>query len=209
LQGYSRSPSCLNDPRIRIVRDVDAPESAALGASAKYHWYWHGLVDDGYHFAVDDDIEYPPDYIARSVAKIEQYGRRAIVGYHGAIYRKKVRNYFRDRAAWPFDRACDVDRFVHIIGTGTSAMHASTLRLTREDFAQANSCDLYLGIACQRQQVPMLCIARHRGYLRALPLAADPRSASGPEEYARRMVEIHDTWNPWVLHVTDSTPATD
>src|SRR5688572_28962914 len=86
LQRYVEQPACLDNPKVRVVRDEDAPWSAAVGASAKFHWLWRGLVEDGYHFQVDDDIIYPSDYVSRCIDKIEQYGRRAVVGYHGAIY---------------------------------------------------------------------------------------------------------------------------
>jgi hypothetical protein len=200
LQGYNHVPDCLRDPKVSVVRDNEAPESAVLGASAKFHWLWHGLVDVGYHFTVDDDIIYPPDYVSRCVAKIEQYGRRAVVGYHGILYKKRVQDYFRDRRCWTFRHKCDSGRFVHTLGTGTASFHTSTLKLTRADFAQANSCDLYLGIACQKQRVPVVCLARKTGYLKPLPLSADPRAASAPDEYARRMVEIHDSWPNWEVH---------
>lgn len=200
LQGYSDVPACLRDDRVSVLRDVDAPESAALGASAKFHWLWHELVADGYHFQIDDDIQYPPDYVIKCVKKIDEYGRKAIVGFHGAIYQPKMRQYFRDRKLWSYEASNDVDRFVHILGTGTASFHTSALKLTRDDFAQGNSCDLYLGIACQKQRVPVVCLWRPKGYLKSLPLASDPRSCSGPEEYARRMVKIHDTWSPWTIH---------
>lgn len=200
LQGYDRVPDCLRHEKITVVRDISARESAHLGASAKFHWLWQGAVAEGYHFQIDDDIEYPSDYVRYCVQKIDEYGRRAVVGFHGAIYKTKMRNYFRDRQTWHFSRANDVDRFVHILGTGTASFHTSALKLTRSDFALPNSCDLYLGIACQRQRVPVVCLAREADYLKPLPLGADPRSASAPEAYARRMVEIHDTWEPWVIN---------
>lgn len=200
LQRYTETPAYLEHEKIQVLRDGLAPESAALGASAKFHWLWHGLVDDGYHFTVDDDIVYPSDYVSYCIGKIEEYGRRAIVGFHGAIYKPRMRHYFKDRQTWHFEHECDADRFVHILGTGTASFHTSTLKLTRADFAQGNSCDLYLGIACQKQHVPVVCLKRAGGYLKSLPLAADPRAASAPKEYQRRMVEIHDTWSPWVIN---------
>lgn len=203
LQGYDRTPTCLDDPRVAIIRDTDAPESAALGASAKYHWLWSGEVADGHHVVIDDDIEYPPDYVQFCVRKIDEYGRRAVVGFHGAIYKERVERYFRDRQSWGFNRGCDTDRFVHMIGTGTTAHHTSAIRLTREDFAAPNSCDLFLGIACQRQRVPMVCLERPAGYLKALPLAADPRAASAPVEYERRMVELWRSWQQWTIHTCE------
>lgn len=200
LQGHDRVPDCLHHNKVTVVRDISAPESAHLGASAKFHWLWQGAVAEGYHFTVDDDIEYPSDYVARSVAKIEEHKRRAIVGHHGILYKEQVRRYFRDRTCWRFDKACESDRFVHTLGTGTAGWHTTTLRLTRSDFALPNSCDLFLGIAAQRQRVPVLCMARPRGYLRALPLAFDNRSCSAPEEYGRRQAEIYKTWTPWVVN---------
>jgi len=196
LQGYEYTPACLDDPRVTVATGPDS----AFGASAKYHWVWDGLVVDGYHFAVDDDIEYPPDYVQRCIAKIDEYGKRAVVGFHGAVYKETVRKYFRDREVWRFDKACETNRFVHMLGTGTSAMHTSTMRLTREDFTAANSCDLFLALACQRQQVPMLCIARPAQYLKALRTAFDPRSASASEDYARRMVELHGSIPEWRIY---------
>ena len=200
LQGYIGTPLCLGDPKIRVLRDTDAPESAALGASAKFHWLWHGIVGDGYHFTVDDDIVYPPDYVERCVHKIDEHDRRVVVGYHGMIYPPRMVRYFKDRRVWPYDHGCDADRFVHAIGTGTASFHTSALRLTRDDFALPNSCDLYLGIACQRQRVPMLCLERKTGYLKPLKSARDKRSVSAPDDYARRMIEIHETWGPWKLY---------
>jgi hypothetical protein len=200
LQGYGKLPECLHHHKVHVIRDREAPESAALGASAKFHWLWHELVTDGYHFTVDDDIEYPPDYVSYSVSKIEAYGCGTVVGFHGAIYKPRMVRYFKDRRAWPYDRRCDADRFVHILGTGTVSFRTSAIRLTRDDFAQANSCDLYLGIAAQKQHVPMLCLERPHRYLKPLPLARDKRSCGAPEEYARRMVEIHDTWPNWEIY---------
>jgi len=200
LQGYSHVPACLEDPRVTVLRDTDAPESAALGASAKYHWYWHGLVEDGYHLAVDDDIEYPPDYVQRCMSAIGD--RRVVVGFHGGTYRTPMRRYFRDRQVYRFDKPLAADTFVHMLGTGTTAMHTSALRLTSEDFTAPNSCDLFIAIAGQRQQVPMLCLARNRGYLRALPLAYDERAASADEGYAARMVALHATVPEWKVYTT-------
>ena len=200
LQGYAEVPACLRDDKVFIVRDISAPESARLGASAKFHWLWQGAVATGHHFSIDDDIVYPPDYVERCVRKIDEHDRRVVVGYHGLLYPPRMVRYFKDRRAWPYDHGCDSDRFVHAIGTGTASFHTSALKLTRGDFAQPNSCDLYLGIACQRQRVPMLCLERKTGYLKPLPLARDKRGCGKADDYARRMVEIHDTWIPWKIY---------
>jgi hypothetical protein len=200
LQGYAQTPACLDDPRVTVLRDADAPESAAKGASAKFHWHWHGLLADGYHVVIDDDIEYPADYVRRCVAAIDRHDRRPIVGFHGMIYKRRVSSYFRDRRVWPFDKRCRTDVPVHALGTGTTAYHTSAIRLTPADFAEPNSCDLFLGLAAQRQRVPMLCLARPSGYLKALPLASDPRACAGPSDYETRMARLHASIPHWEIH---------
>jgi hypothetical protein len=200
LQGYAETPACLRNDKVFIVRDISAPESARLGASAKFHWQWRRLVAQGYHFIVDDDIEYPPDYVQYCVRKIDEHERRPIVGFHGMVYKSRVTNYFSDRRLWPFNKSCKVDRFVHALGTGTTAFHTSAIRLTAADFAEPNSCDLYLGLAAQRQRVPMLCLARESGYLKALPLASDPRACSGPNAYEQRMARLHASIPRWEIY---------
>jgi hypothetical protein len=199
LQGYAVVPDYLRNDKISIVRDISASASARLGASAKFHWLWHGAVAEGYHFTVDDDIVYPADYVDRCIRKIDEHDRRVVVGFHGLTYPERMVRYFKDRRAWPYDHGCDSDRFVHALGTGTASFHTSALRLVREDFAQPNSCDLYLGIACQRQRVPMLCLERKTGYLKPLPLGRDKRGCGKAPDYDRRMIEIFNTWSPWEI----------
>lgn len=46
-------------------------------------------ADDDWLFTIDDDLFYPPDYVATSIAMLEKCNvEHAIGGYHGSIYRK-------------------------------------------------------------------------------------------------------------------------
>ncbi|MFV0361056.1 glycosyltransferase family A protein [Tropicimonas sp.] len=49
---------------------------------------------------VDDDVIYPPDFVARSVAQMERFGDRGILGgYHGSIYARPKFSFNRRKFA--------------------------------------------------------------------------------------------------------------
>lgn len=208
LQGYPSAPACLDDPKVTIVHGQDQPKWLALGGSAKFYWLCSGLVASGYHFTIDDDIVYPPDYVRRCIERIDRHGRKVAVGYHGVVYRDPCRNVFRDRDGWRFADACPEDSYVHVIGTGTLAHHTSTLKLSYEDFGAGNSCDIWFGIACQNQRVPLLCLARPTGYLTSdRELDQDERAVSAQRGQGERQAGFVNSWAPWrILRPTVALP---
>lgn len=200
LQGYDAVPDCLRDPRVVVVDGRDQPAWLALKSTAKLFWIAQGLVEPGIHLTVDDDIAYPEHYVAGCAAAIDRFERRAVVGYHGAIYGPDVRHLYRDRREWHFEKACEAELAVHTLGTGVIAWHTSTLRLTPEDLPDWDAIDFRIAIAAQRQRVPMICLGRPAGYLKALQLADDPRACSGRDDYLERMVAFQRSHSPWVVY---------
>ncbi len=200
LEGYDTIPDFLRDPRITVVAGRDHPQWLELRSNSKLFWIAQGLVDEGIHITVDDDILYPSDYVSQCASKIERYQRKAIVGFHGSVFKSDMGDIFRDRQLWHFDQACPTDVGVHMIGTGTTAWHTSTLRLMPDDVHDWDAVDFRVAIAAQRQRVPMVCLARDAGYLRALPLASDPRSCSELTSYKERMAGFYREHSPWTVH---------
>ena len=86
LNGYGDVPEFLADDRIDVARSEDHGD---LGDAGKMFWAAEPGVD--YHLACDDDILYPADYVARMVAEVDRYGRRALVGCHGALMHDRPR----------------------------------------------------------------------------------------------------------------------
>lgn len=200
LQGYDATPECLRHPKITIADGRDHPQWLAIKSTAKLFWVAQGLVADGVHLCVDDDILYPADYAAHVAGKIERYERKAIVGFHGARYRDTVNHIYRDRTEWHYEKLCASDVPVHTIGSGTIGWHTSALRLTFEDLPDWDAVDYRIAIAAQKQRVPMLCLQRRDGWLKSLPLAADPRSCSGLSDYTDRILGFFREWPSWRLH---------
>jgi hypothetical protein len=194
LQGYTQAPDCLRDRKITIADGRDHPDWLALKSTAKLFWAAEGLVADGVHLTVDDDILYPPDYAATLAARIDYYDRKAVVGYHGAIWDGS----FRDRQVLHFEKALSHDTPVHTLGTGTTAWHTSSLKLT--ELGDWDGVDWTVAIAAQKQRLPMMCLARPAGYLKQLPEGDDPRSCAALDSYPQRMLEAYRSHPNWELH---------
>ncbi|MES0826274.1 hypothetical protein [Ruegeria sp. SCP11] len=60
--------------------------------------FYPDTSDAKYVLLLDDDIDFPPDYVARTVACFESFGeRRVIAGYHGSTYTRPVFGKRSDR----------------------------------------------------------------------------------------------------------------
>ncbi len=156
LNKYKDVPEILGRRRVTVARSQQHKDR---GDAGKFFW-----VDGtkGYVLTCDDDILYPHDYVATMTRAVERYRRKAIVGVHGAIIEERPSDYYNSRSVLhcKYDQA--EDRQVHVLGTGTTCFHSSTLRVRSADFQHPNMADVWLSLAARRQKTPMVCVA-HRG----------------------------------------------
>ncbi len=163
LNGYDRIPRFLADERIVVA---ESRSTGDRGDAGKFYWADQA---DGYVLTCDDDIDYPADYVAQLLDGIERHGRRAVVGFHGAVLHEPLVDYYRSRRLFHFSQALRRDSPVHVLGTGVCGYHASTWMVGATQFARPNMADIYFGLAAQEQQVPFICLRRETGWLRELP----------------------------------------
>jgi len=159
LNDYKYVPSFLKHKKIVVARSQDFED---FGSNAKFFWAEH---IKGYHFTIDDDIIYPPDYIAYLIKAIESYHRKVVVGIHGVIVNHKVTNYYQDKRTIHFAASLKKSRYVTVLGNGTIGYHTQTLSLKLSDFLTRNMDDLWLAIQAKKQGVPLVCLTRKRKYL--------------------------------------------
>jgi hypothetical protein len=149
---------------------------------------------------VDDDIAYPPDYVAALLKRLEHYGREAVLGVHGVLLPEQAEGYFSAhyRKVHLFSQGLEADALVNVLGTGTMACHSSVLQgLSLDQFQEPGMADLYLASWCHQRQIPLIAIARHEGWLEQL---GDPEADSlwveyrhsDPEQSA--LVRAHRPW---------------
>jgi FkbM family methyltransferase len=163
LNNFESVPAFLNDPRIVIARSQEHGDQRDNGK-----FFFAERLAEGYHFTVDDDIVYPPDYVATTIAKIEQYDRRAAIGVHGLNLADPLESYTVGREMFHFKYAVERDQFVQLVGTGTLAYHTSTLRVSMADLKTTGMADLWFAIRAREHGVPLIVQARTKNWLRPI-----------------------------------------
>jgi len=159
---YPRLPDFLKHPKICALWSCDTP-FGDQGDAGKYFW---SSAIKGYHIICDDDVLYPPDFIALLVAAVDKYRQKAVVGFHGAILTEPFQQYYGSRRTFHFGAALGEDVPVHIVaGAGGVAFHTSTLKVCREDFKHPNMGDIWFGLLAQKQKVPLICLEHPSGWL--------------------------------------------
>ncbi|MEV6041158.1 FkbM family methyltransferase [Nonomuraea sp. NPDC052116] len=197
LNDYPAVPPFLDHPRISVAT---SQEHGDRGDAGKFFWAEQA---SGYVVLCDDDIRYPPDYVGRILAAIDLYGRRSVVGFHGATMKEPVTDYHRSRRVHHFSGELETDTPVHLLGTGAAGYHASTLRIRSADFPAPNMADLFFAIAGQHQRVPFTCLAHGRGWLTGIPgLSGDSIYARsvGDAAFRAEMTRTARQAGTWILH---------
>lgn len=166
LNGYDDVPAVLEHPRIWVARSQDHGDRRDNGK-----FFFAARLPRGHHLTVDDDIDYPSDHVAQLVARVEQYDRRAVVGLHGVVVSEPVTSYFgsASRSVRHFSRPLAVDEAVHVLGTGTTAMHTDALRLGPDDLPTTGMADVWLAVAAHARGIPLVAVSRPDATLRPLP----------------------------------------
>lgn len=165
LNGYRTVPSFLKSTSIVVARSEDHGDRM----DASKFWWSTELRQLGcYHFTLDDDIDYPSNYVSRLKSAIDRYDRRAIVGVLGMLYPGEITNpYGSGRRMFSFWAHLARDTIVNMIGTGTMAYHTGTMPIRWQDFPMQLMPDPGVAITAQRCRVPMVIVARRGQWLRA------------------------------------------
>lgn len=122
-------------------------------------------VRPGYVCTIDDDLEYPDDYVQTLIRKIEFYERRAVVGLHGTIYGKPLRSFFKGRVLLHFEEGVERDTVVNQLGTGTVAFHTSTIKPDSSWFKDSGMADVWFAVEAKKRGVPLISIERPEEWL--------------------------------------------
>lgn len=169
LDRYESIPDFVRDchPQVQVYLSHDYP---GLRDNGKFLAF-AAQTGDCYYFTADDDILYPPDYVASMIRRIEHYGREAVIGVHGVLLPEEAEGYFSVyRKVLMFKRELEHDALVNNLGSGTVAFHSTLLRgLELEHFQESGMADLYLSVFCKQRNIPMIAIARPDDWLQELP----------------------------------------
>ncbi len=163
LNDYQHVPGFLMKKGISVFRSQD--EIGDLGDVGKFY---RCESIHGYHFTMDDDLIYPPDYIETLIKNIEENGREMVVSFHGRIFNKfPIRSYYH---SYSTAVACLKDWNdnikAHVLGTGVLGYHTDTLKVDLADFKTLNMSDIWFGVICEKQNIERLIIQHPGGWIR-------------------------------------------
>lgn len=160
LNEYPHIPSWLSHyPKVSPF--LSKKEKTNMGDAGKFYGLNKIQETDFYYFPLDDDLIYPPDYVWKMIQKIEKYERKSIISCGGYNMKSIVNHFYADRSQnWHISTKNNKDRPAQILHSALAAWHSSTLSFRYEHCQKANMGDLWLAIAAQKQQVPMVLIER-------------------------------------------------
>jgi hypothetical protein len=168
LNGFDSCPNTLNHSKITCFMSQEY--SGDLGDLGKIF----KMPKKGVVFLVDDDLAYPYNYVdemQKSLAVTE-----AIVGVHGVILKKPVRNYFEDRTVLHFNAARPALSRVDVLGTGTVAFDAGRYHKLFSNMLneEKNMLDCHLAVAARLNNTDLWSVPRPPKWIN--PVVNDPES---------------------------------
>lgn len=163
LNDYQKVPYYLYHPKIFYY--LSSEHLGDLGDVGKF-FRVHNL--QGYIFTIDDDLVYPETYADDMIRQIERFNRKAVITAHGRIFhegRKCTSLYSDFKEGFACTRQSR-EAFIHLLGTGVTAYHSSTVEVDLHIFEAINMADVWLSLHLQQNNIPIFCIAHEGGYIR-------------------------------------------
>ena len=167
LNGYGENfvPACCKNVKINICYLDNSMTDAAK---------FYGIDKlKGYIFTCDDDIYYPPDYVKKTIQKIEEY--KCVITYHGRVWNPlPIRNFYTDRAEmYRCLQGFEGDHQVDCGGDGVMAWHSDTFTMRFDYCEHKNMSQLWLALACNKAGVKQMAIGHHEGWFKDLTIDED------------------------------------
>jgi glycosyltransferase involved in cell wall biosynthesis len=161
LNEYKDVPAFLKHPR--IITQLGIHAEGDLRDNGKF--FFVNQIPNGYCLTIDDDINYPNDYVQSHIRKLELYERKAITGIHGTIFEKPFVSYFQKRDVYHFRDELKRDVVVNQLGTGTTAFHTSLIKPDVLKFRDMGMVDVFLALLSNDKKIPLICIEREKLWL--------------------------------------------
>lgn len=205
LNGYKEPPWFLEHAKVTRITSYEA---GFRGAEAKFFWssaakfrallssthaFW---TPDDVYLTVDDDIEYPDDYVQRMIEGLDRHSRSA-VGAHGVRFRQPIEGYYRSMEVLaPFQKPLAHDLRMHLLGTATVAFRPYEMKLDFDKFYIPNMADLWFAIQAMENRFELWSIARPARWLVPLkpPGYSISRATSGGRDLAQTEIAQSVDW---------------
>lgn len=125
----------------------------------------HPIVLDASYILVDDDIIYPPNYVAHLQYFYEKFKNlNIVVGTHGVIYSDIYNGSFKARKVFSFRQALDKVRVVNQLGTGTVFLKGYQLPSLSYMEGSQKYVDVRFSKYLYENNISLLCVPREANW---------------------------------------------
>lgn len=140
LNGYTDVPT-----EVREHHHVNHRKNT--GDAAKFHYYAKAPTAGNTWLFCDDDLIYPPDYVAQCIIHLTKHPT-AVLSYHGRrMFSRPVGSYYRERSH-AYRCLFDVNGYHDLgidgtLGSGVMFFKSRTLEMNARDFKFKNMADIW------------------------------------------------------------------
>lgn len=163
LNNWDEVPLFLRHPKITIARSQDHGDVRDNGK-----FFFLETSKLRYYASVDDDIEYPHDYIQQMKANQSRVGA-GLVGVHATYYPAEIDSLLDNRVVVHFREAFDCFLPATLIGTGTTFLDRELVGLKFKDFGSPGMADVWLAVAAKKRGLSLWVVPRDENWLRPIP----------------------------------------
>ena len=163
LNNWDEVPEFLKNPKIRIARSQDHGDVRDNGK-----FFWVEKTNARYYATVDDDINYPRDYIAQLIRYQNKLGGTYAVGVHGTTYPNPVVKLLRYRSLVHFMDPYNAFIPVDLLGTGTLLFERAYWNLKYSELGTPGMADVWFGVAAQKRNFGLWVIPRKAKWMTAI-----------------------------------------
>lgn len=134
-----------------------------LADNGKFAWLEQGMTQE-YYFTLDDDILYPEDYVATTLANLSKYPGH-IICYHGRKLTGTGLPYYPSHQQYRFNCHLDHDTRVDVAGTGVTAFNTQNFNpYYLWASKRKRMSDLLFSLEAAQQNIPMMCCSHNAGW---------------------------------------------
>lgn len=164
---YQKAIASLSD-QVDLIFLYDNNTKTDLTDNGKFYGLSR-ISDPCYYFSCDDDLQYPPDYVQKTIEAIEKH--KCIISHHGRVLKGKDRNYYTGHASY----RCLSDQFetlpLHVAGTGVTAFRTDYFNPTELHKAKDHRMsDLVFSLEAARQDRTIMTIPHRKGWIKQLDI---------------------------------------
>lgn len=165
LNKYKRVPPCLLGPSRSHVTCVMGSDIADNG---KFYFFKYAKPGDVI-FTLDDDISYPPDYVANTLAQLQIYPDH-IITYHGRKLEGLGKDYYKDHKSFLYSGAVHVPEVIDVPGTACTAFKVTEtfpdVKLYRTQHRKMS--DLVFALSAAQHGKKIIVCPHDYGWLRSM-----------------------------------------